>query len=149
MEAVEISGSELLSNWFGVQVPGRSPRKTGASTQMILFLFGCSSWVKYAHIDNSCRRCSRWHLDDASAYTRADGDAKRNNSFRPKHRFSLRGSSLNGLQKSAKRIDLAIDPEDQFFCAFQGGFGGRMFLVPINAGRKIFRAYRNMRRRSE
>src|ERR1035437_3259706 len=44
---------------------------------------------------------------------RPDGCAKRNNPFPVKTQFSSRGSSLYGLQKSAREVDLGVDPEEQ------------------------------------
>jgi hypothetical protein len=49
----------------------------------------------------------------AAQRTRGDGRAKRNEYFAAETRFSSRGSSLYGLQKSLRRIDLTFDPEEQ------------------------------------
>jgi hypothetical protein len=44
---------------------------------------------------------------------RSVGCAKRNNFFTQNRRLSSRGSSLYGLQKSAREVDLGVDPEEQ------------------------------------
>jgi hypothetical protein len=42
--------ARLLSNWFGVQVPGRSPEGTGSSVRMVLFFVGSST----THVVDTC-----------------------------------------------------------------------------------------------
>jgi hypothetical protein len=49
----------------------------------------------------------------AAQRTRGDGCAKRNNLFTQNRRFLSRGSSFNGLQKSAREVELEVDPEEQ------------------------------------